>query len=160
MTGQARLVARVAALLGVDVVATAPLQGGDLSAVHRLDLADGGTLIAKLSPHAASEGTMLEAIRAAGAPAPRVFACDGDLLVMERLDADGGPASAWGLSPMRSRRSMAVMANPMAGRPTMALVGSPSSTARRTTGLDFGPNGAFAAIFPICPRRSHAASNG
>ncbi|MCM8730743.1 fructosamine kinase family protein [Hephaestia sp. GCM10023244] len=87
--------ARLAALLGTRIAAATPLAGGDLSTVLRLELARGGTLIAKLGPCAATEATMLRAIAATGAPAPGVVAVADDLLVMEECDTQGGLAAAW-----------------------------------------------------------------
>lgn len=89
------LVARVSALLGEDVASAEPLQGGDLSQVHLLTLADGCKLVTKQSALAEAEAAMLHAIREAGAPAPEVLASQDGLLVMEWIGSGGSLASAW-----------------------------------------------------------------
>lgn len=83
------------ALLDCEVVGVTPLYGGDLSSVHRLELADGRTLVAKQSPNAGIEAAMLGAIRATGAPAPAVLAARDELFVMEWVDANDSLATAW-----------------------------------------------------------------
>lgn len=82
-------------LTGGQVDAARPMQGGDLSAVWRIELAGGARLIAKQGPMVAAEGAMLAAMSAAGAPAPAVIACEGELLLMDWIDHDGGPGRAW-----------------------------------------------------------------
>ena len=82
-------------LLGCDVTATRRLAGGDLSAVFRLTLAGGTTLIAKQASDAPAEAAMLRAIRVAGAPAPEVKAVAGEWLLMEDIAAGGTVAAAW-----------------------------------------------------------------
>ena len=86
---------RAAALLGERLAGAAPLQGGDLSSVMRLRLADGRTAVVKHGPRAAAEADMLRAIRRAGAPAPAVLAVEADLLVLEDLGEDAGLRGAW-----------------------------------------------------------------
>lgn len=82
-------------LAGVPVDSAQALHGGDLSSVWRLDLADGTRLTAKQGPLVAAEAAMLQAIAASGAPAPAVIACEGDLLLMDWIEHDGGPGQAW-----------------------------------------------------------------
>ena len=77
------------------------LHGGDLSDVVRVTLSDDhSTCVVKTGPNIAVEARMLEALLAAGAPAPEVLGTKGDVLVLEDL-GDGqarGQASdaLWG----------------------------------------------------------------
>nr|WP_315381622.1 fructosamine kinase family protein [uncultured Sphingomonas sp.] len=92
---QTSLADRAAALLGVPVLGAAALSGGDLSAVHRLRLADGGSAIAKQGPLVSEEAEMLVAIAARGAPAPPVLAVGEDLLLIEEMPNDGHLGTSW-----------------------------------------------------------------
>lgn len=92
---QTSLADRAAALLGVPVLGAAALSGGDLSAVHRLRLADGGSAIAKQGPLVSEEAEMLVAIAARGAPAPAVLAVGEDLLLIEEMPNDGQLGTSW-----------------------------------------------------------------
>ena len=83
------LQARVAEALGEDVLSSQHLAGGDLGGATRLDLADGRRLVAKTGATVEREGKMLRAIAATGAAAPHVHHCEGDLLVMHWIEADG-----------------------------------------------------------------------
>lgn len=83
------------ALLGSEILSSRPISGGDLSEVVALDLKDGRRVVAKIGPSAASEAEMLRAIGAAGAPAPAVLGVSDDLLLIARVETDGGPAGAW-----------------------------------------------------------------
>ncbi|WP_252181136.1 fructosamine kinase family protein [Azospirillum sp. B4] len=85
----------LASLLGQRVVAVRRMAGGDLSQVHELTVADGRRVVAKSGGDARAEAAMLRAIAAHGVPAPAVLAVDDHWLVMEKLAADGGPATAW-----------------------------------------------------------------
>lgn len=80
---------QIEARLGSAVLASRRLSGGDLSEVLEVRLADGRCLVVKRAANAAAEAAMLEAIRAAGCPAPEVVLALDGVLVMERL-ADGG----------------------------------------------------------------------
>ncbi|WP_223877719.1 fructosamine kinase family protein [Histidinibacterium aquaticum] len=80
-------------VLGEEVAASDRLHGGDLSEVRRLTLDSGRSVIAKTAGEAEAE--MLRALRDAGAPAPEVLGVEGDLLILEDLGQDEGPASAW-----------------------------------------------------------------
>jgi len=71
------------------------LSGGDLSAVYRVTLADGGTLIAKQAGNAAAEAAMLRAIAATGAPAPDVLAVEVDWLLLAEVAGEGAVGAAW-----------------------------------------------------------------
>lgn len=86
--------ARAAALLGGRLGRVQRLSGGDLSAVFRIDLADGGSAVVKQADSAPAEADMLRAIAATGAPAPKVLAVADDLLVMEALPANGSLSGA------------------------------------------------------------------
>jgi fructosamine-3-kinase len=84
-----------AKLLGLELDGVTALAGGDLSQIAAIVLADGSRAVVKGGPTARREARMLAAIAASGAPAPRVLAVDGDVLVIERLQADGSVGSAW-----------------------------------------------------------------
>lgn len=92
---QTSLADRAAALLGTGVSGAAALSGGDLSAVHRLRLVDGGSAIAKQGPLVSQEAEMLAAIAASGAPAPAVLGVTEDLLLIEEMPNDGRLAASW-----------------------------------------------------------------
>lgn len=92
---QTSLADRAAALLGIRVSGAAALSGGDLSAVHRLRLADGGSAIAKQGPLVSEEAEMLVAIAARGAPAPAVLAVGEDLLLIAEMPNDGQLHTSW-----------------------------------------------------------------
>lgn len=72
-----------------------PLGGGCLEEVTRVTLRDGRRGVAKGGPAPRVEATMLEAMRAAGVPAPAVLAVDDALLVMEERPRRGTLAGAW-----------------------------------------------------------------
>lgn len=85
--------AGIEALLATPVTDIAPLHGGSLSEIARVGLADGSVVVAKTGPLVSAEARMLRAMADAGAPAPKVLAVEGDLLIMEFLDeARSGPA--------------------------------------------------------------------
>lgn len=81
------------AALGADVVRTERLAGGDLSEVVCLTLGDGRRVVAKRAEGAGREAAMLQAIRAAGCPAPEVYHAEADLILMERLEGGGRPGA-------------------------------------------------------------------
>ncbi len=85
-----------AALLGGEVARMEPLGGGCLEEVTRVTLRGGRRAVAKGGPAPRVEAAMLEAMRAAGAPAPAVLAVDDALLVMEERPRRGALADAWG----------------------------------------------------------------
>lgn len=89
------LAARVARLLRTECAGWRPLAGGNLSAVARIRLADGRTVVAKQAETAQAEARMLRALADAGAPMPDVLAVGADCLVMSDLGSDDGPAGAW-----------------------------------------------------------------
>ena len=88
------LAERGAALLGRRLVRAEPMSGGNLSGLVRILLDDGSAAIVKDGPDPLAEAGMLRAIRAAGIPAPEVFAADARTLVIEPLPARGGNADA------------------------------------------------------------------
>ena len=71
------------------------MTGGDLSAVQRLALADGRTIVAKHGPRVQAEARMLDAIRSRGVPAPAVLGVVGEVMLLEWLTGSGGIAAAW-----------------------------------------------------------------
>jgi len=75
----------VGALLGLPVIASAPLHGGDLSEVSRLDLGDGTRVVAKAGPLVEVEARMLQTMAGAGAFVPRVIALARGMMVIEYL---------------------------------------------------------------------------
>jgi len=85
-----------AALLGGEVAQAESLGGGCLEQVTRITLRDGRHVVAKGGPAPRVEAAMLDALSAAGAPAPRVLAVDDALLVMEERPRRGALADAWG----------------------------------------------------------------
>jgi fructosamine-3-kinase len=87
---------RAAQLLGGRLKSVSQLAGGCLSEVLRIQLTDGRAAVAKGGPAPMTEGAMLAAIRAAGAPAPDVLAVDAEMLVMEALPDTGSLDAAWG----------------------------------------------------------------
>ena len=89
MTGQ-EIAAEAAQAMGADLADWRALAGGDLNAVVRLRLAAGGTAVAKTGPAPRGEAAMLDAIRAAGVPAPEVLAVTDRVLVLEDLPDRGG----------------------------------------------------------------------
>lgn len=75
--------------MGVAVLDTRQLPGGDLGGAVLVTLADGRAVVAKSGHLVVREGAMLRAIAETGAPAPRALHCGDDLLVMEHVEADG-----------------------------------------------------------------------
>lgn len=86
---------RAARLLGASLARASPIAGGDLSEVVAIELDDGRSAIVKGGPSPVTEAGMLDAIRATGAPAPAVLACDDTVLVLERLAGGGRIGDAW-----------------------------------------------------------------
>jgi fructosamine-3-kinase len=84
-----------AALLGGKVARIGTMGGGSLSQLVHVTLTDGRQAVVKTGPAPRMEAEMLTAIRAAGAPAPQVFAADGKVLVIEVLPSGGGLGGAW-----------------------------------------------------------------
>ncbi len=69
-----------------DIARRLPLHGGDLSEVMLFELAGGGPVVAKRGAMVGREARMLEAIAAAGVPAPKVLGLWGDVLFIEALE--------------------------------------------------------------------------
>jgi fructosamine-3-kinase len=86
---------RGVALLGGTLRHVETLGGGSLSRLVRIVLTDGREAIVKAGPRPKTEAAMLRAVRAAGAPAPEVFAADDEVLVIECLPQSGGVGIAW-----------------------------------------------------------------
>lgn len=84
-----------AALLGGELRHVETLSGGSLSRLLRIVLQDGRQAIVKAGAAPRTEARMLEAIRAAGAPAPQVLGVDGAVLVLEVLENNGGIGTVW-----------------------------------------------------------------
>ncbi|ELY58007.1 Fructosamine/Ketosamine-3-kinase [Natronococcus amylolyticus DSM 10524] len=88
----------VARAIGTDVVGTAALEGGQIGSVHRVDLADGSSVVAKTGETPLEVETfMLEALASESElPVPEVYHTDSDLLVLEYVPGttDHGPAAA------------------------------------------------------------------
>ena len=89
------LAVRASRLLEDELVAFEALAGGDLSPVIRISLSSGRSAVVKMGPAISIEAKMLDAIRASGAPAPKVLSVEGDVLVLEDLGRDIGLAGAW-----------------------------------------------------------------
>ncbi|MCE7029190.1 fructosamine kinase family protein [Jiella avicenniae] len=89
------LAERAAGLLGGKLASAADFAGGSLSSVEFVRLEDGREMLVKSGPSPKAEARMLRAIRAAGVPAPEVFAADDAVLAIERLADDGGLSTAW-----------------------------------------------------------------
>ncbi|ESR22415.1 fructosamine kinase family protein [Lutibaculum baratangense] len=83
------LAAAGAALLGGSVRLSHPLGGGDLSELVLITLDDCREAVVKGGPAPRTEAAMLQAIAAAGAPAPAVLAVSDEVLVLERLRENG-----------------------------------------------------------------------
>lgn len=86
---------RAAALLGEPIRQHQAMSGGDVAAVARLELASGAVVVAKASPQAIEEATMLRRLAAAGVPTPEVLAQDSALLVLSLIHHDGRVETSW-----------------------------------------------------------------
>ncbi|WP_342453061.1 fructosamine kinase family protein [Jiella mangrovi] len=95
---------RAARLLGGKIAEWSRFAGGSLSSLDLVRLTDGREMLVKSGPSPKVEARMLRAIRAAGVPAPEVFAADDTVLAIERLPDDGGLSGAWGDLGMVLRR--------------------------------------------------------
>lgn len=89
------LAVRASRLLEGELASFEVLSGGNLSTVIRVCMSSGGSAVAKRGAACQIEAEMLNAIRASGAPAPKVLALEDDILVLEDLGNDTGPAGAW-----------------------------------------------------------------
>jgi len=89
-----RLLAHVEAVLGVRPVDATPLHGGCIAEVWRVELADGGHIVAKRprgGGDPVTEGWMLRELRRRGGlPVPEVLHAAPDLLLLEWIPHDDG----------------------------------------------------------------------
>ncbi|MBI5505040.1 MAG: fructosamine kinase family protein [Deltaproteobacteria bacterium] len=88
----ARLRERIAVLLSAQVAAAAPLGGGCVAEVLRVELGDGRSVVAKVSGRGGleCEGWMLGYLAARSRlPVPAVLFCDENLLLLEYIESDG-----------------------------------------------------------------------
>jgi len=90
-----RIERRIGAALGNKVEGLVPLHGGDLSTIHRADIAGDEPVVVKTGPLVAVEAQMLGALRAAGAPTPEVLHAEAGLIVMEHLSETPASAEGW-----------------------------------------------------------------
>lgn len=91
------LVAAISGVTGAPVVGFAPLGGGCVGRVYRVDLADGNSVVAKIGgadSGLAVEGFMLRYLARAGLPVPEVLHADDRLLLMGFVATDGGLTAA------------------------------------------------------------------
>lgn len=80
----------IEAITGRRVARAAPLSGGCVGEVYRLDLDDGTPLVAKLGPGLEPEGWMLRYLAThSDLPVPAVIHGDDDLLLMDHVEAGG-----------------------------------------------------------------------
>ncbi len=95
-----RLLARIEAVLDVRPVDATPLHGGCIAEVWRVELADGGRIVAKRprgGGDLATEGWMLRELRRKGGlPVPEVLHAAPDLLLLEWIPHDDGGLDARG----------------------------------------------------------------
>jgi fructosamine-3-kinase len=90
---------RIGELLGVEVAGVAPLSGGCVAEVHRVELGDGRRVVVKVDrgPDAKLdiEGMMLDRLHETGRiPVPGVLHAEPGLLVMEHVEHDGRRSEA------------------------------------------------------------------
>ena len=89
------LAAAVEVLSGRRVDAARALSGGSVGAVYRLDMEDGGRLVAKLGPGLEPEGFMLRWLAdRTGLPLPRLLYADNGLILMDFVKTGGPLAQA------------------------------------------------------------------
>lgn len=100
MTRMNTIAARAEAVLGVPVVATNPVAGGDICVATRLRLSDGSSAIIKTRAHAPADFFRAEAAGLrwltvdAGVPTPRVLAVEDDCLVLAFVEPGRAGADA------------------------------------------------------------------
>jgi fructosamine-3-kinase len=94
------IASRAEQLLGLSVVATTPVAGGDVSTATRLRLSDGRSAFVKTRPHSPADFFVSEArglrwlAEAGGAPVPEVYAVADDCLIMAWIDPGRASADA------------------------------------------------------------------
>ena len=79
-------VAPLSQVFEAEIASTQPLQGGDISEVMKVALADGRKMAVKRGAQVDTEARMLAAMAATGAPVPQVLHQSGDLLCLEWLE--------------------------------------------------------------------------
>ena len=84
-----------ATLLGGALKTARTLQGGDLSEAVHFTLEDGRQAVVKTGPAPKVEAGMLQKLRAAHVPVPKVLAADAGSLVLEFVPSDGSVVQAW-----------------------------------------------------------------
>src|ERR671926_1004967 len=109
MARMSTIAGRAEQLLGVAVVATTPVAGGDVSTATRLRLSDGRSAFVKTRPHSPADFFVSEArglrwlAEAGGAPLPEGYAVAEDCIILAWIDpgratADAAEALARGLA--------------------------------------------------------------
>jgi fructosamine-3-kinase len=100
MARMSTIASRAEQLLGLSVVATTPVAGGDVSTATRLRLSDGRSAFVKTRPHSPADFFVSEArglrwlADADGAPVPEVYAVAEDCLIMAWVDPGRASADA------------------------------------------------------------------
>ncbi len=95
---QRALAARILAVTGQRPRRLSPLAGGCVAEIYKVDLDDGGTLVAKLAPESSApggglaiEGFMLDYLRRQTAlPVPAVLHASETLLLLQFIETSGG----------------------------------------------------------------------
>lgn len=84
-------------VVGQPITAMRVLQGGDLSELRELTLADGSRVVAKIGDNVLVEAQMLRALADAGVPAPRVLQTRPLLIILEHLPETRPAPASWPL---------------------------------------------------------------
>lgn len=94
-THSPRVEDRIETILGAGVRSTTELDGGKVGTVHRVDLADGRTVVAKTGETPLSvEARMLRYLDRHGLAVPYVLSADDDLLVLSYVEGDAAITEA------------------------------------------------------------------
>ena len=88
-------VAPLSQVFEAEIASTQPLQGGDISEVMKVALADGRKMAVKRGAQVDTEARMLAAMAATGAPVPQVLHQSGDLLCLEWLEETRPSPAGW-----------------------------------------------------------------
>lgn len=98
---------RVAAILDAAPVEVRRLSGGEIGDVHRVDLDDGRTVVAKRGPTPLDRGAAALAHLASESPlpVPEVYHADASLLILERVDGESS------FSPAAERHAAELLAS-------------------------------------------------
>src|SRR6185295_14710945 len=100
MARMSTIASRAEQLLGVSVIATTPVAGGDVATATRIRLSDGRSAFVKTRPHSPVDFFLSEArglrwlAEAEGAPIPAVYAVAEDCLIMAWVDPGRATADA------------------------------------------------------------------